>query len=75
MLLSCRYFLQAARCAMRDYKVNKALAMVSHMVEPPSALFKPEISTKVALLSLQDALAKVTGALRGSNNAQVSPAS
>lgn len=60
---------------MRDYRVNKALAMVSHMVKPPSALFSPEISSRVALLSLQDALAGLTESLRGNKGASASPAS
>ena len=55
----CRYFMQAIRLAMRDSQVRTGLALVNHMMEPPTALFKPMIAAKVLLLAIQDAFAKI----------------
>ena len=59
-----RYFMQAIRLAMRDSQVRTGLALVNHMMEPPTALFKPMIAAKVLLLVVQDAFAKVRKGLQ-----------
>lgn len=59
-----RYFMQTVRLAMSDFQVRTGLAVVNHMVEAPSALFKPVIASKVLLLAIQDAFAKLRNGLQ-----------
>ncbi len=60
--MGLRYFLQAIRCAMHDYKVRSEIFTVNHMMVEPSALFSPSIASKVALISLKDAWGNLTAA-------------
>jgi hypothetical protein len=49
--------------------VGKALSMVSHMIKPPTALFSPAISSKVVLLTVEDAFGSLFSLLMGSKDA------
>lgn len=60
VLVGPRYFLQAVKCAMQDYKVRREIFTVNHMMVPPTALFSPSIASKVALMSIQDAWGTLT---------------
>ena len=59
------------RCAMRDPDVLVEMSKVNQMVVPPTHMFGPAISTKVAALTVREALGKLLQPFRrpsGSND-------
>ena len=59
VLRRARYFLLATRAALANTDVAKELFLVSHLVNPPTALFAPGVALQVARLALGDLLAKL----------------
>ena len=59
-----RYFVQMLRCSMRDASVLVEMSKVNQMVVPPTHMFGPAISTKVAALTVRDALGNLLRPLR-----------